>query len=80
VHAEVYSEYDWAITKILLEGTGISIGAEGIEHVLPKSLKPLPPVIDVIAWGVHIHDILELDRKAHEELEKRLNCKDSSSF
>ncbi len=76
VDAEVQSEYDWARTKILLRMVGITTGLEGVEHVVPESYGRWIPGLDVILWGYDISELLELQRKAHEELEKRLNCKD----
>jgi hypothetical protein len=34
------------------------------------------PVLDVILWGRDISDLFEIQRKAHEELERRLGCQD----
>jgi hypothetical protein len=76
VDAEVQSEYDWARTKILLRMVGITVGLEGVEHEVPERYGRWIPGLDVILWGYDISELLELQRKAHEELERRLNCKD----
>jgi hypothetical protein len=75
VYAEVQSEYDMARVKILLKMVGISIGAEGVEHEVPEKWGRWIPGLDVILWGRDISELLEIKRKAHEDLEKRLNCK-----
>ena len=76
VHADVESEYDWERVKILLRMVGITVSLEGVEHEVPKNYGRWIPGLDVILLGYDIHELVETNRKAHEELEKRLNCKD----
>jgi hypothetical protein len=74
--ADVQSDYDWERLKILLEGIGISAGADSHEHHVPENVGKWLPGLDLLLWGRDISELLEIQRKAHEEIEKRLNCKD----
>jgi len=76
VDANVQSEYDWPRMKILLRMAGITLGTQAIEHQLPGRAGRLIPALDVILWGWDTSDLLDINREARQEVEKRLNCKD----
>ena len=76
VVADVQSEYDWERVKILGKMVGFSWGIDGIEHQVPEQWGHWLPGLDLILWGRDISELLELQRKAHEEIEKRLGCTD----
>jgi RHS repeat-associated protein len=79
VNSQVQSEYDWQRTKILLEmagvgfalnwleGAGESAGAAGAEKL---------PYLDLALFFYHLNDLIEIQKRAHEEVERRLNCSD----
>jgi RHS repeat-associated protein len=77
VVAEVQSEYDLERLEIIGRMIGISWGLNNIEHHLARELwRDLTKGIDVYLIYTDIEDLEVLQRKAHEEIEKRLNCKD----
>jgi RHS repeat-associated protein len=73
---EVESEYDWQRVKILAKMVGFSWGLDGIEHQVPEQWGHWIPGLDLILWGRDTSELLELQRKSHEEIEKRLGCTD----
>lgn len=75
VNSEVQSEYDWERVKIIAEMVGITVGAQGIEEQVPKKLANSLPVLDLVLWGYHISELIEIQRKANEEVGRRLHCK-----
>jgi RHS repeat-associated protein len=80
VYSDVQSEEDWDRVKILLQMGGIPIGLGGAEHELKTygldKYGRWIPWLDWSLFGYHVYELAETNRKAHEELEKRLGCKD----
>jgi RHS repeat-associated protein len=80
VVADVESEYDWTRVKTLAWMVGVPIGVGGAEHELEEyGLSKYGRWIPWADWGLfgyHVYELAETNRKAHEEIEKRLNCTD----
>lgn len=48
---------------------------QGLEHEVPKNFGHSLPLIDLVFFGYDVKKLLDIQRKANEEVVRRLHCK-----